>query len=204
MKKIIPILLIVLILSACFGSQTAKRYFQLQLANNTFRATKKLAKIIMLDTVRVKQLYDDFRIIYRISPYEINYYSYDFWAKKPGKLIFDTIVDYLYITKIFIRVDEKLSLPEPDLLMKVTLNSIEEVDIGNVWYARLSMMVEILHFKSGEVILNASFDSKKRLPSRKVVHLPRALSIILQEELKKIMDMLIKKIDQTKQINIQK
>jgi ABC-type uncharacterized transport system auxiliary subunit len=198
MRRFFSLLLVAIILSSCFGSQTAKRYFQLQLGNDIFPVNNTLAMIIMINSVRIKPLYDDFRIIYRISPYEINYYSYDFWAKKPDKLILDSIVDYFSRSKMFMRVDEKLSSPEPDLYMKVKLNSIEEVDIGNTWYARLSLDFEIQNFKSSQVILNYNFDRKKKLPSRKVFHLPRAISRILQEELSKVLKKLVKKLHQAK------
>ena len=169
--------------AGCFGSQTEKRYFQLQLSPELNFKFNKIDRILLVESVHTQDLYDDFRIIYRKSPYQVNYYSYDFWVKKPSDLIKQSILDFLSATGVFKRVINSFSITEPDLILKSRLFSIEEVDAGNQWYARLSLEIEIYDFKTKKSLWHHQFDRRKPLTKKEVALLPRVISEILKAEL---------------------
>ncbi|MCK4836975.1 MAG: membrane integrity-associated transporter subunit PqiC [Candidatus Aminicenantes bacterium] len=195
MKKGIVSLIGILLLVNCFTSQNAKRYFQLQLPGEFTANLKKINKVLLIEAVGAEDLYDDFRVIYRKSPYQINYYAYDFWVKKPGELIGTALVHFFSDSGLFNRVIDKLSDTEPDLILKSRLFSIEEVDSNNKWYARLSLELDFRDFKSGESLFLYRFDKKKVLPKRDVTLLPRMISEILKEELDSLVQPLSQKVE---------
>lgn len=203
MKKILLVsnILVLIFLTGCISSSPRKKYFQLHI-DEAGRETKphavveKSGKIIMVESVDIEDIYDDYRIVYRTSPYQLNYYSYNFWIKKPGKIIRDAIYDYLLKRKIFKNVILQFAEGEPDYLLKANVDVLEEYDLKQLWYAHLKMAIEIKDFKSGKTIVFYRFDKRKRLPEKRVELVPAAISKILKEELAKVIEELHKKIQQ--------
>lgn len=180
-------------------SSPMKKYYQINLEDISTEKSqsfdlKSIDKILLVDKIDMEEIYNDYRLIYRKSPFQLNYYSYKFWIKKPDRVIRDAIVLYLSNKKIFNKVIIEFLDGEPDLIMKIRTNIIEEYDIGGNWFAHLSMKFKISDFKSGKLILAHEFDKKKRLNIKKVDNVPVCLSKILQEELDKVISNLSKKL----------
>jgi len=182
MRKIARCSLLVLLLAACFSVPT-KRYFEIVAVGKDAHLHPKLNKALYIEPVRIDPLYDDFRVIYRVSMFELQYYSYVFWAKKPDALFRDAMGDYLKEKEGFTRVTLDVLQGDPDIVLRSNIRLVEEIDNPKVWYARLAMDLEFLEFKSGKSLLRHSFDRRLPFPARKVPQFPAILSKILMEEL---------------------
>ncbi len=190
------LLLAALAITGCIAS-VGKEYFQLYLPQNTPVAaggetTRPIDKILLVESVEVDPIYNDYPLVYRTSPFHLNYYSYKYWIKKPGLLVRESIVDYFSKNNIFKKVITGFSGGEPDIQLKAVVYIIEEYDRPDAWFARLKMDIRIVDFKTGEPVLSHSFDRQRQLASRKVEHLPAAVSSLLQEELDKVVSELLK------------
>ena len=182
MRKAARCGLLVLLLAACFSVPT-KRYFQIVVQDRDAQPHPKVDKVLYIEPVRVDPLYDDFRVIYRVSLYELKYYSYVFWAKKPDALFREAMGDYLLRKEGFSRVTLDVLQGDPEIVLRSNVHLVEEIDNPKVWFARLAMDLEFLEFKSGKSLLRHSFDRRLPLQVRKVRQLPAILSTILTEEL---------------------
>ena len=182
MRKAARCGLLVLLLTGCFSVPT-KRYFQIVVMDTDAQPHPKIDKALYIEPVRVDPLYDDFRVIYRVSLFELKYYSYMFWAKKPDALFRDAVGDYLIKKEGFSRVTLDVLQGDPEIVLRSTIRLLEEIDNPKVWFARLAMDLEFLEFKSGRSLLKHSFDRRLPLQVRKVQQLPAVLSTILMGEL---------------------
>jgi ABC-type uncharacterized transport system auxiliary subunit len=182
MRKAARCGLLVLLLAACFSVPT-KRYFQIVVQDRDAQPHPKVDKVLYIEPVRVDPLYDDFRVIYRVSLYELKYYSYVFWAKKPDALFREAMGDYLLRKEGFSRVTLDVLQGDPEIVLRSNVRLVEEIDNPKVWFARLAMDLEFLEFKSGKSLLRHSFDRRLPLQVRKVRQFPAILSTILTEEL---------------------
>lgn len=182
MRKLALPLAAVLLLAGCF-STPSKRYFQLMPMEKDAQLHPKIGRTLYIEPVRVDPLYDDFRVIYRISPYELKYYSTAYWAKKPNDLLREAVSDYLIRKEGFSRITMDILQGDPDLVLRSTVRFIEEIDNPKVWFGRLAMDLEFLDFKTGAVLARHSFDRRLPLGARKSQYLPAVLSQILVEEL---------------------
>lgn len=185
MKKYYVAVLMILFLGGCMSSP-ARKYYQLHLTGKEVMISKAINKAILIEPIDIDDLYDDFRIIYRLSPFELNYYSYDFWADKPAKLIRDSITHYLLRKNVFQKVIQEISRGDPDIQWNSKIHSIEEVDTQDFWYARLAMEVELVDFKSKERLYFYQFDRQEKMTAKSVAQVPVILSKILEEELDRI------------------
>jgi len=183
MRKLAVPLAAVLLLVGCFASSPSKRYFQIVALDQDARLHPKIDRALYIEPVGVDPLYDDFRVIYRVSPFELKYYSSVFWAKKPNDLFREALSDYLLQKEGFPRVTLDILQGDPDIVLRANVRLIEEIDNPEVWYGRLAMDLEFLEFKTGTPLVRHSFDRRLALVTRKVEFLPSVLSRILVEEL---------------------
>lgn len=182
MRKLALPLTAVLLLAGCFSSPS-KRYFQLMPMEKDAQLHPKIGRTLYIEPVRVDPLYDDFRVIYRISPYELKYYSTAYWAKKPNDLIREAVSDYLIRKEGFSRITMDILQGDPDLVLRSTVRFMEEIDNPKVWFGRLAMDLEFLDFKTGAVLARHSYDRRLPLGARKSQYLPAVLSQILVDEM---------------------
>jgi ABC-type uncharacterized transport system auxiliary subunit len=182
MRKVARCGLLVLFFAACFSVPT-KRYFEIVATGKDALLHPKVDKVLYIEPVRVDPLYDDFRVIYRVSKFELQYYSYIFWAKKPAGLFRDAMGDYLIEKEGFARVTLDVLQGDPEIVLRSSIRLVEEIDNPKVWFARLAMDLEFLEFKSGKSLLRHSFDRRLPFQVRKVPQFPAVLSRILMEEL---------------------
>jgi ABC-type uncharacterized transport system auxiliary subunit len=182
MRKLALPVAAVALLAACFSTPT-KRYFQIMAIDTNPQPHAAIGKALYVEPVRVDPLYDDFRVIYRVSPYELKYYSSAFWAKKPDALVREAASDYLSQKKGFSRVSIDVLQGDPEIVLRSNVRLLEEIDNPKVWYGRLAMDLEFLEFKSGKSLVKYGFDRKMPLVARDSRHLPAVISAILVEEL---------------------
>ena len=194
----LALVLLLLVLQGCVSSP-AKRYYQLAvMVNDTGRTVPQIGKILIVQNVEVDRVYDDYRVVYRLSPYELNYYAYQFWAKNPGEMLRDAMVDYLSKCGSFEKVITKFLEGTPELMLKAEVSKMEEVDRVDAWFAQLDMTITVSSLKTGEKVLVHQFKRRKKLTEKKVEKLPIGISIILEEELEKVINQLALKINETK------
>ncbi len=185
MRKYAAFLSFILFLGGCWSSP-ARKYYQFHLGDEAESRAKIIEKTVLVERIEVDELYDEFRVVYRVSPYEMNYYSYEFWADKPATLIRDSITHWLLRKNLFKKVTQQISGGEPDILWLSKIHIIEEIDTPGAWYARLSMEIELFDFKSKESLYYHRFDRREKLVTKSVGLVPVVLSKILEEELGKV------------------
>jgi len=186
MRKAAIVILIAAFMIGC-GSAHTRRYFQIKTIAAEDPAVPKVERRVLVEPASVDPLYDDIRILYRVSPFEVKYYPYEFWAEKPGKLVADAMAEFLEKKKAFPAVGRGvagLAKEEPDLLLRSHVRVIEEIDSPNAWQARLAMDLEFVDFKTGKALASASFDRKEPM-ARQVGDLAAVASLILDDELGK-------------------
>ncbi len=182
MRKLAFPLAAILLLAGCF-STPSKRYFQITAMDRDAEFHPKIGRALYIEPVRVDPLYDDYRVIYRVSPYEIKYYSSVFWAEKPDGLIREAIRDYLVRKEGFALVTLDVLQGDPVITLRSNLRLIEEIDNPTVWFGRLAMDFEFVDFKSGAILATHAFDKRLPLAARKSQFVPSVISRILVEEL---------------------
>ncbi len=187
------LIFLLILLQGCTPSH-GKRYFQLSMLPGENMPVPRVGKIMLVQPVDVDAAYDEYRLVYRLSSYELNYYSYEFWIKKPGTMMRDLIVDCLSRGGAFEKVIMLFSEGDPDFLLDSSVDVIEEYDRPDAWFARLKMSFKIRDFKTNVPILVHQFDRKEKLTEKKVEKVPVVLSMILEEELAKVVEQLAEKL----------
>jgi len=167
------------------GSTHAKRYFEIRSVASGEPALPKIERRLLVEAPSVDPLYDDIRILYRVSPFEIEYYPYELWAEKPGKQVGAAMAEYFGKMKVFAAISRDPRMESPEIVLKSRLHVIEEIDNPDAWQARLAMDLEFVDVTSGKPLVSWTFDRKGQMAKEHVGDLPVVLSRILEEELGK-------------------
>lgn len=131
--------------------------------------------------------YDQQRLVYRSSPYQLDFYAYHRWAASPAEQITDWTRQYLRKTGLFATVfPTSEGSPETiDMVLGGTIRHIEEIDHDQTWQAALSIDVWLTRppqrtpfwFES----YSATRQAAKRNPAAIAEAMSRNLETILQQ-----------------------
>ena len=141
-------------------------YFDLHLENRENPYVTKLDKVLLIEDVEINQTYQDQRIVYRESPFQVKYYGFRLWSKSPDDLVEDAVVDFWRKSGIFKKVNVYDSGDDADLTLRMKINAIEKIYFQKNWYARLAMDMEIVDSENKQTIVSHSFDQKMLLKTR--------------------------------------
>ncbi len=93
---------------------------------------------LVVRTLRARDPYDQRRLVYRSSPYHLNFYTYHRWASSPAEQITDWTRRYLRNSGLFAKVFPT-SQGDADYILDGTLRHLEEIDRDQTWEAALGL-----------------------------------------------------------------
>lgn len=170
-------------LGAC-AKDTAVRHYQM-VGQPITAASSPSPLTLGVDYFSSHAAYEDVRIVYRKTPYRLDYYDYHRWSAPPSVMVTDAMVEAFQESKQFKAVHLGFS-SGVDLLLKGRLMALEEVDHSDSeWTARLVLDLHVLDPLSNEVIWSSVVRREQaiseRTPEGVVIGLSEALKAIVLE-----------------------
>ncbi len=184
MKRIAILSLMIAVIAAC-RSMPTKSYFHLAPPAGGQAGSSAAGKTVFVEPIDVEPFYNDFRIVYRLSDYEVRYYTTDYWVAKPAAMFMSVVTDSRPGDRALPDLTIVHDKTGAELTLKMKVKIIEEIDGVKVWMARLAMDIEFRDAVSGERLVLHSFDRKAEMKLKNVRALPAALSGVFFEELGK-------------------
>ncbi len=142
---------------------------------------------VVVQPFAVRDPYNQERIVYRVSPYRIDFYNYHQWAAPPGELVTDWTRRYLAGTGLFAKV-----LPtaggRADLELGAVIYELEEIDEGETWQAALRIDFWLTRTAQRNPIWSGSYMSSTRAAKRNPEAFVAAMSGSLADILQRLVD----------------
>lgn len=158
------------LLSACGGVPETFYYTvaPLALKTTTVEANNNHVRTVVLGVEKfsAEALYDDDRIIYRDSPYEVKYYHYRRWAAMPRQLVTDQVLKQLQAAHIFGNVVNFPSNNRVDYVLTGRILSFEEWDRGEQWFGRAAFSAQLYDPASRQLLWSGVFEAETRAEKR--------------------------------------
>lgn len=185
MKKltVIAIFFVILASSGCSifsSSAPEKHYYQIYYTPSKMLG-KKIAGTVRIKTFETDKIYRIHNIVKRKSQNEIQYFTSRFWASRPADMITDQIAKHVTETELFSDVIMQLDR-RPDFVLSGRILSLDLVDSEEKWFARVAIVFELRDYKSDRTIITHSFDERREVSSREVVHVVRTMGEIIEKE----------------------
>lgn len=136
--------------------------------------------VLSIVDVEVSAPYQDERIVYRTSPYRLDYYHYHQWSSTPALLIQDYLLRAYEASELFRQVTEG-QVPETTLLLSARLTAFEEIDLTKEkWAGRVEIELFLEDPETGKRLWSRRFREIEPLERRHPEGLAAALSRALQ------------------------
>jgi len=181
MKKLFIMMILFLLIVGC-AKPTMKQYYLLNYQPDLL--TNRLQDAPYPFTIRlrpfeVEKAYSKPNLVYRTSPYQLEYYGFRHWAVRPRDMMTDLIYTHLetidLVDKTVRRLDEA---GQPDYEISGTILAIEEYDSDETWFGHLKMRMIVTRLSDGQIIYNTLFDKRKIVEIHEPQYVVRTLSEI--------------------------
>lgn len=162
---------------ACGGRLPETRYYQLAAPSGGVARTPAGASLA-IEPLETDPAYDDERIVYRLTPYRLDYYHYHRWSAPPGTLVAD------YLERAFEHSGRFRSVSRAERAAPTTLGgrviALEEVDQSpTAWVGRVVVELTLTDNATGTVLWSEQYEETEPLDSQSPEGLAKALSLAL-------------------------
>lgn len=167
-----------LLLAACGSRVPETRFYQLAEPGRPGEPGEGPA--VAIDSLETDSAYDDDRIVYRVTPYRLDYYNYHRWSAPPGTMIAN------YFERAFEKSGKFAAVTrDPTGGAPVSLGgrvvAIEEVDRTKTsWVGRIVLELTLTDTATGDVLWREQFEETEPLAMQSPEGLARALSKALE------------------------
>jgi ABC-type uncharacterized transport system auxiliary subunit len=128
----------------------------------------------------IEEAYARPQIVYRKSPFEMQYYFFRVWAVKPVDMVSDLLEKHLasanLVSHVIRRLDEGV---KPDYELSGKIEALEEYDNENVWFAHFALRIQLTRIKDDRIMYSRRFDDRKQVYQRDPESVVRELSRIM-------------------------
>jgi cholesterol transport system auxiliary component len=172
--------------AACSGKLPPTRYYQLASPAASPAAPPAAPAadpsgdlVLVLEPLSADDAYTDERIVYRTSPYRLDYYQYHRWSAPPGVMITSYLEDALERSGRFRAVLRDFHDGAPAVLGGRVV-AIEEVDESRTrWLGRVIVELTLKDARTNAVLWSAQLAETEPLTAQNPEGLARALSIAM-------------------------
>lgn len=172
MKSLLFVLLV-----ACGGKLPETRFYQLAPTAPPASSTND-ELVLGLESFETDAGYDDDRIVYRTTPYRLDYYQYHRWSAAPGVLLGNFLEQSLERSGKFKAVSRETEGANATLRGRVI--AIEEVDKSKTqWLGRLVIELALVDPRTSETLWSQQFEETEPLRKQSPEGLAEALSIAM-------------------------
>jgi ABC-type uncharacterized transport system auxiliary subunit len=165
--------------AACGGSLPETRYYQLAPSGEPVRGAGGGGGVLVVEALTTDEAYDDERIVYRTSPFRLDYYEYQRWSSPPGVMIGNYLEQALERSGRFRAVVRDLT-PDAEAVLAGRVLAIEEVDrTRTAWIGRIVIELRLSDARSGEALWTEQLEEIEPLRRQSPEGLAAALSIAM-------------------------
>jgi ABC-type uncharacterized transport system auxiliary subunit len=112
----------------------------------------------------VSRLYDQDRIVIRLSDVEIRENRQQVWSVRPSEMLTDVVEQYFKKSDLFVNASQEFLDMRPDYVFSGTVSAIEELKTGGSRFARLAMSMQITDTEKNQIIWSGEFDDQPPVP----------------------------------------
>lgn len=164
--------------TSCGGAPPQLRYYALAVPGERLPATAHGATLAVAP-LATDAAYDTERIVYRQSPYRMDYYNYHRWGASPGLLVADYLRQAYARTGLFRAV---VSEPDPaaDVVLAGRITALDEIDeTAERWLAHVAVELSLRDARSGTPLWSSAYERREPMARQSPEGLARALSVAL-------------------------
>lgn len=160
----------------CGGKVVETRHYQLA---EPAPRTHGGDAIVVLESLTTDAAYDDERMVYRTTPFRLDYYNYHRWTSSPGVMVGNYLEQALEASGKFRAVVRELS-PDAPVVLGGRVIAIEEIDRSRTeWVGRIALELTLTDARTGGLLWTEQIDETEPLHQQSPEGLAAALSVAM-------------------------
>lgn len=130
-------------------------------------------------------LYETDKIVYRHSPYEVQFYHYRRWVAPPKKIVTEHILEQFKSSGVFEAVVRIPSATQVDYILGGDIQAFEEWDEKEAWFGIVTIEFRLVDAQTQEVVwqqvLSGKTEAAEKEPVAVVEAISKSLKKVVQE-----------------------
>ena len=143
--------LMVLIAPAC-GSVPKTHFYTLQAPATPAPSDPRTTYVLGVERFRSPAILGDDRLVYYVSPTQVNYYQYHRWGSTPGLLLAEFTAQWLESSGVFTQVKMLPVREAVDYTLNGKVASFEEVDSEGGARVRLALALTLVRTRDHKMV----------------------------------------------------
>lgn len=187
---------LVIVCTAACGGMPKPSYYTLQVPAAPAPAETRTNYVVGVEHFRAPEILRDDRIIYYVSPTQINYYEHHRWGSDPATLLSDYTAEWLNSTGAFSQVKVLPVRDHVDYTLGGRVLSFEEVDSDGGAKVRLSLSLSLVRTSDHKLVWSAERRQETPLAERGVDGVATTLNAACAQVMQEITPGLIAQVEQ--------
>lgn len=138
---------------------------------------------LLIETFEADIPYNQDKIVYRLSPYEVNFYEYHKWLRSPEDLITERVVKLLSSTDMFRRVQTQVFDTYPDYALLGRIKMFDQWDEGTTPFVRVQIEYALTVPREERILWMHTVDTIETLSSPAIVETVKGFETALHNNI---------------------
>jgi ABC-type uncharacterized transport system auxiliary subunit len=152
--------------------------------------------VLGVEHFRAPEFLRDDRIVYYVSPTQINFYQYHRWGSNPATLLSEFTAQWLESSGVFAQVKMLPVRDRIDYLLSGKVLSFEEVDSGGAAKVRLALALSLVRASDHKLVWSGEQHREAPLSEHGVEGVANALDATCSQTLGEMLPGLIAQVEQ--------
>ena len=187
---------LVLVFTVACGGVPKTYYYTLQLPAVPVATDPRTDFVLGVEHFRAPEVLRDDRIVYYVSPTQLNYYEFHRWGSDPATLLSEFSANWLSSSGVFAAV-KMLPVREPvDYTLAGRVLSFEEIDASGAGKVRLALALSLVRTKDRKVVWSGERRLETPLQEPGMEGVASAMNVSSARVLQEMMPGLIAQVEQ--------
>lgn len=139
-------------------------------------ANSPIPVVLAVGAFEADVVYESDRIVFRNSPFEVQYYHYRRWVAPPKKLVSDAVLNRFKSAGAFREVLQQPTTSATDYLLTGKILSFEEWDEADSWFGSVKIAFELYDAKTNDLVWQKTYSERKRAGDKQPVAVVQSIS----------------------------
>jgi len=188
--------LLAALLSAGCGGVPKTHYYTLQVPAVPAPTDPRTNYLLGIEHFRAPEVLRGDRIVYYVSPTQMNFYQYHRWGSDPASLLSEFTAQWLESSGVFTQVKMLPARERVDYTLGGSVTSFEEVDSDGGAKVRLALALSLVRTSDHKLVWSGEQRLETPLPERGVEGVASALNASCAQALRGMIPGLVTQVEQ--------
>ena len=178
---------VILWLSGCVNVPPTHYYaFRPDSVNGAELISPKYPYVLGIEAYEANFPYQQDKIIFRTSPYEVNFYEYHRWLHPPTDLVTEQVQKLFFSSGLFERIHARPFESYSDYILQGSIHLFDQWDTGSTSISSIRIRIyhQLILPDESQILWAKTIETTATVPSLEIVEIVKGFETALQENIR--------------------